>query len=63
MSRKHYQSFAAMFAGEMALAKHSGDKNRIIQVENIIRSAADIFAQDNPNFDRARFYAACGLSD
>lgn len=52
-----------MFAGEMALAKHSGDKNRIIQVENIIRSAADIFAQDNPNFDRARFYAACGLSD
>lgn len=68
MSRKHYERFAAMFSGEMALARVMGrdDSERaygVNTVGNLIRSTADIFAQDNPRFDRARFYAASGLGD
>lgn len=64
MTKKHFEKFAAMFAGEIALARSAasqGNFDRVTQVRNIIFSSADIFAQDNPRFDRERFYAACGL--
>lgn len=59
MSRKDYVKFAALFAGEMAIATTSEARRA---VKNIILSTADIFAQDNANFDRARFYTAAGLT-
>lgn len=64
MTRKDYIKFAGLFAGEMALAQSAasqGDFARVTQVRNIVLSTADIFAQDNPRFDRERFYTACGL--
>ena len=60
MTRKDYERFAAMLAGELALARFADD-DRDYRVRNIILSTADIFAQDNPRFDRDRFYQACGL--
>lgn len=60
MTRKDYVKFAALFAGEVALSKQDG----IVAegtIKSIIYSTADIFAQDNPRFDRQKFYAASGL--
>lgn len=62
MSRKDYVRFAAMFAGEIALVSGSPKSHSAHSVRGIILSSADIFAQDNPRFDRARFYVASGLT-
>ncbi len=62
MTRKDYVKFAKLFAGELANARASNDKDRIGRVEQvqvIILSTADIFAHDSEQFDRERFYAAC----
>lgn len=65
MTRKHYEKFAALFAGEKALLDSWTNgplyTTRMTLLRNIILSTADIFAQDNPRFDRERFYTACGL--
>lgn len=60
MSKKDYTKFAALFAGEISMARQMG-LSSVTTVKNIILSTADIFAQDNPRFDRERFYAASGL--
>lgn len=61
MSRKDYIKFAAMLAGERALAESIGDDGAVRQVEAITYSLADILAQDNPGFNRQRFYDASGI--
>lgn len=65
MSRKDYVKFAELFAGQMALAKNRADdtlrSELCREVQNIVYSTADIFAQDNPRFNRQKFYAASGL--
>lgn len=64
MTRKDYVKFAAMLAGEMAIAQDKVGTKREVAVDAvrcIILMTADIFAQDNPRFDRQRFYEACGL--
>jgi len=59
MNKKDYMKFAALFAGELAMARASRVKARIEQVQVIILSTADIFAYDNERFERQSFYAAC----
>lgn len=61
MTKRDYIRFAAMFAGELALAK--GEVAREVVVRNLILSTADLFAQDNARFDRGVFYIACGLTE
>ena len=65
MTRRDYVKVANMLAGELAMAKTSADSAvrwaKIRQVVRITYSMADIFAQDNSNFDRQRFYDAVGL--
>ncbi len=71
MSTRDYEKFAAIIAGEIALAEHRakgthstdvliGESARQTAV-NIARSFADMAKQDNERFDRDKFYAACGL--
>lgn len=60
MTRKDYEKFATMLAGELALARCT-DGDRGHRIRGVILSTADIFAQDNARFDRDRFYQACGL--
>lgn len=59
MNKKDYVKFAALFAGELALANVGDREDRLLTVRAIIKSMADIFAQDNPSFDRQKFYEAC----
>lgn len=63
MSRKDYRRFADLFAGEMAIADHMNNGSARLQIRHIIASTADIFAQDNPRFDRQRFYDASGYHE
>ena len=54
MSRKHYQRIAEI------LKKFTSD-NDIYKgrVDAIVRDIADYMQEDNPNFDRNRFFKAC----
>jgi hypothetical protein len=58
MSRKHYTAVADILAAELSIETHSASQRA---VSNVARSLADVFASDNPNFDRSRFYTAVGL--
>lgn len=60
MHKKHYIRFAQMLAGEYAIAVTNGPKAQQA-VANVIRMTADIFKSERQEFDRERFYAACGL--
>jgi hypothetical protein len=69
-SRKDYVAVAAILAGEYALNAKLSDAYLVtdetvssrahgrITVENITASVADVFASDNPRFDREKFYRA-----
>ena len=50
-TRKHFRAMAA------AIAKIEDKKERAIQAN----LAADMFAKDNPRFNRALFLAACNV--
>ena len=52
MTKKDYVKFAAMFADI-----YRSDCAPV--VENLIEATADIFAADDPRFDREKFYKAC----
>jgi hypothetical protein len=54
---------AELLAGEYALARHNIEPAQtmtVLTLNNVARSLADIFKQDNSRFDRQRFYDACG---
>jgi hypothetical protein len=59
MSRKHYRAIAEVLAADYAIAATEAERR---VVANITRSLADVLKRDNSNFDRARFYAAVGIS-
>ncbi len=61
MSRKDYCAIANVIAGEVALAENDGADHTVSTLENVARSVADVFAADNPRFDRQRFYTAAGI--
>jgi hypothetical protein len=58
MTRKHFVKVAAILAGDLASAANDGERNK---VKGIAYSLADMFQQENGNFDRDRFYAAVGM--
>lgn len=53
MSKKDYVKFAEMFK------EQKGKENGQAVLADLIWGACELFAQDNPNFDRERFLAAC----
>ena len=64
MTKKHFAVFAQMFADVETdlVAPIRSTKSRLIAravARHIQTRAADIFADDNPRFSRARFFAAC----
>ena len=59
MSRKHFVALAAIFAGDLAGCRTEGERNK---VRGIVLSTADLGYQSNAFFDRAKFYAASGLT-
>lgn len=73
MHSQDYERIAEMLSGELRLAEvsvrgFSDEEQRLgyarrTTVVRITLSLADIFKQDNANFDRERFYAAVGIED
>lgn len=60
-SRRDYEKLAGVLAGELGIATTLAEG---MVVKNIARSMADHFKQENPRFDRAKFYSAVtGSSD
>jgi Flp pilus assembly protein TadG len=68
MSRRHFQKIADAIA-EAARTAESYRENgpefqayataRMDSVQHLMYALADVCASENPNFDRARFLAAC----
>lgn len=61
MSRKHYVAIAATFAAQRReiFADPDREFGSIFLLGELAAKQADVFATDNPNFDRGRFLAAC----
>lgn len=64
LSRKHYTAVADVFAPRLVNAPTGTDWDfgYTCAAKAIANDLADIFAADNPAFDRARFLAACGVT-
>lgn len=58
MTRKHFEAIARVVRvnGEFHTNEHAKDLHK-----DIAQGLASVFANFNPNFDRARFLAACGI--
>ena len=64
MIKKDYVKFAAMLKD---VNKHQACELNYREgwhgaTSSIIQRTAEVFAADNPNFDRARFLSACGVN-
>lgn len=58
VSKKHFETIAA----ELRAAKELDSNTAARQsVERVAEGLSNIFARENPRFDRARFLKACGL--
>lgn len=55
MTKKHFIAFAAYIKSLPVKQYGAGERRDMAEM------VAKIAAQDNPNFDRARFLKACGL--
>lgn len=58
MSKKHYTAIALRFRLRLQAAKELAEVNVL---EDLARDLCLVFADDNENFDRGRFLAACGV--
>ena len=58
MTRKDYIKFADMLKNQGAPQLENPDQYGLWC--RIVQGTADIFEEDNPNFDRDRFLQACG---
>lgn len=58
VNKKHFKAIAAELRAAIEL-----DSNPAAQqaVERVAEGLSNIFARENPRFDRARFLKACGL--
>lgn len=65
LSKKYYKAIAELFNSRKVVLwdKESIDTfhARELQWASFAIALADLFADDNPNFDRIRFLKACGI--
>ena len=71
MTKKDYIVFADFFRGQLEIAKNANDlvvdnekeKAGLLLnfIEATVKDFATVLQNDNANFDRFRFYKACGL--
>ena len=64
MTRKNYIAFAKATARQVQEVRSYGSLNverhaKLAGINEIVGIAADLFAADNPRFDRDRFMTAC----
>ena len=61
MTKKHYMMIAKAISARAKWANDTGNLYREGAIELVAKDLADQFALDNPNFDRAKFLAACAV--
>lgn len=65
MTRRDYEKFARRISAEVRDASNAGTQAlRATMRQTLYNTAqlcADVFVEDNPRFDKARFIKACGL--
>ena len=59
MTKKHFDALAAALRHQQPMFNDAA----VAQWECDVDSIAGVCARFNPNFDRARFLAACGVED
>lgn len=59
MTKKHFEAVASAIRAEYEDTYGEPAEEAI---RSIARKLADVFASENPRFDRARFLAACGIT-
>lgn len=72
MTKKHFIAIAATIRAQLdglnteIIQNIDSDENPACQqaetVEETARRLCDVFTNENPRFDRARFLAACGIN-
>lgn len=60
MSKKDYVALAALVKG---LLDGATNPSYVEGVANVARMYAKVAVRDNPNFDAARFFLACGIEE
>ena len=64
MTKKDYVAIAAAIKAAINTANGFNIHLRPVQVASLYAGKlADVFASDNPSFDRARFLEACGITE
>jgi hypothetical protein len=58
MTKKHYEAIAKALKTHKP---HENWLNKHTQYELMVCDLAAYFAQDNPRFDKYKFYEACGI--
>lgn len=58
-AKRHYETIAAEFKLGRTLAPLGEEDTH----DALVRQFADMFARDNPRFDRGRFIQACGTPE
>lgn len=61
MSKKDYKKFAEFWRENRESIPDSKDQESYQIWRSMLKDFADILQADNPNFDRDRFYTACGV--
>jgi hypothetical protein len=59
---RHYEAIAEVIKVERGRLFRGYTDGRGYGAEAVALELADLFARDNPRFDRARFLSACGLA-
>jgi hypothetical protein len=64
LSRKHYCAVAAIISRHAVIEGYGPELDSATKriVGELADDLASMFASDNPNFDRARFLAACKVT-
>lgn len=61
LTRKHFQLMAEIIRLEVKF--HDKDSEEFKAVRRVAFDLASMSKADNPNFDRAKFLQACGVSE
>jgi hypothetical protein len=66
ITRTHHKDVAKLIRREVEATKdnpapHVAEDQILAKIDTIAEGLADLFAQDNPRFNRDLFYKACGV--
>lgn len=60
-TKKHFTAVADIIAGDLACHRGDTDRTAYFAVRNVALSLSDLYARENPRFDRVTFLTACGF--